>query len=145
MNCLPDTSAMVKRYFVEGGSERVLEVFFTPGMTVYAGQLVRTELASALGRRVREGSLSLHESDVLMRTFLSHERRVYTPLALTSRVQRRAESLLFRHALRAADAIHVANALELLALLSEPLIFLTADRRQADAAEAEGLTVEFVG
>ncbi len=46
--------------------------------------------------------------------------------------------------LRASDAIHVATAL-IVARDTSDLAFLTADRRQAAAAEAEGLTVVYVG
>ena len=45
---------------------------------------------------------------------------------------------------RASDAVHVATALIILRDAPD-VAFLTADRRQANAATAEGLTVIFVG
>ena len=145
MHFLPATSAMIKRYIREEQSDRVHDLLDARDAVIFAGQLVRTELASALGRRVREASISQEQAGVLMRRYLAEERRDYNAIALTEQIQFTAERLLFRHALRAADAVHVANALELRVSIAEPLVFLTADRRQADAAEAEGLAVEFVG
>jgi predicted nucleic acid-binding protein len=136
---------MLKRYVTEAGSERIEELFGADSAVIYAGQLVRTEIASALGRRIREGVLSRGDAEAVLEAFLLHQRTIYAAVAVTEHVQRSAEQLLFRHPLRAADAIHVANALELVATLRQPLVFLTADRRQADAAGAEGLAVEFVG
>jgi hypothetical protein len=53
-----------------------------------------------------------------------------------------AERLLFRHALRASDAVHIGSALILARTLPRSVPLLTADARMADAPTAEGLDVE---
>jgi len=61
-------------------------------------------------------------------------------------VLQRAERLLRKHhPLRAADAIHVATAQMVGATVGvADLLFVTADRRQASAALAEGLAVQLI-
>ena len=148
MHFLPDTSALAKRYLIENGSEVVRQLLRNPTSIVHICQLTRTEFASTLARRHRDGQLDLVGRDRLWRLFLDHEERSYETIIVTDLVQAEAERLLFSHTLRAVDAIQLASATLTSAVVAsnaESFIFLTADRRQADAAEAEGLTVEFVG
>jgi predicted nucleic acid-binding protein len=58
----------------------------------------------------------------------------------------RAAALLFRHPIRAYDAVQIASALDVAAEAGSivDFRFVTADQNQATAAGAEGLTVDFV-
>ncbi len=110
--------------------------------------VLRTELVSSFARRVREGHWSRDDAEAKFATFLGHERRDYRRVAVTPAVLVRAEALLWKHPLRAADAIHLACAQTLLAILlpgDGGLTFVTADQRQAEAAQAAGMLVEYVG
>lgn len=69
----------------------------------------------------------------------------YTVLEINHGLLSLAESLVVKGPLRALDAIHVATALTATSLTHESLQFWTADRRQAAAAEAEGLEVVLPG
>jgi len=58
-----------------------------------------------------------------------------------------AERLVHTYPLRAYDAVQIAIALQVAALmarLTPDFRFCTAARAQADAVRAEGLTVEFI-
>jgi predicted nucleic acid-binding protein len=94
------------------------------------------EVLSALNRLQRERVLSDAEYE-------SAKSRVLTDLAdltivgLTERVFRQTVICLEQAPLRASDAIHVASAIEL-----KVDLFVSADQRQCDAAEAMGLSVE---
>jgi len=52
--------------------------------------------------------------------------------------------LLGLHPLRAADALQLAAALEACEHQPKGFVFITADRRLADAAKETGFTVEFL-
>ena len=99
-----------------------------------------TELVSAIERRAREGSLSrIQRRDVLrlLDAFAEGWDQVHDILA----VRRRANALLGRHPLRAADAGQLGAALLVQELLGHPLTFVCLDERLAEAAEREGLRV----
>lgn len=148
MHFLPDTSGLAKRYLHEPGSPHVRALWRDAGNVIHVSQLTRTEFASVLARRIRDGTLDRQGLERASRLFSLHERTRYQHVALTTAIQFEAERLLFRHPLRAADAIQVATATEVARVLASSggaLTFVTADQRQATAAAAEGLAVEFVG
>jgi len=64
-----------------------------------------------------------------------------TRIALDDDVHRRVDRLLARHALRGADAVHLASAVLVHELLQEPVTFACADARLVSAARVEGLRV----
>ena len=116
------------------------------GHTLLIVRIASVEMASALGRKAREGALSVVEIARVWRLFRDHLRRQYEIVAVTDAVCGRAEQLLFAHPLRAYDAVQVGAALDAAAATSRAnLEFWTADRRQAQVAAAEGLTVRLVG
>ncbi len=129
-----DTSALTKRYVVEAGSERV-ESLFREADDLGVSVLAIPELISTLCRLVREGRLS---SD----NYQSLKSAVQADLSdadlcdLSQSTFEQAIHCLERHPLRALDALHIGSALVYL-----PDVFVSADRRQAEAAEREGLAV----
>jgi uncharacterized protein len=142
-----DTSAVVKRYVrAEANSARVRSLCSPPQRNaLLLGRATSVEVASALARRTREGTLSVAARVRRWRLFRLHWRSQYQVVDLTDEIYARGEQLLFRHPLRAYDALHVASALAVQAALPEVgLQFWTADRQQAAAARAEGLAVELL-
>lgn len=111
---------------------------------VISSVLLPLELQSAIARRVREGKLSsIMQLRLLAR--IGDNRRFWTLIGLTSEVIAATEGLLEIHSLRTLDAIHVASAQVFAAKMSGPLIFLTADKRQEQAALSVGLLVRRIG
>ena len=109
-------------------------------------RLTTVEIASAISRKFREGQLDARARSRIWRAFISHLRDQYQVIDLNDTIYARAEELVFIHALRAADAVHLACALQTAAAVTTPVFeFWTADRRQARAASAEGLGVRLVG
>jgi predicted nucleic acid-binding protein len=144
-----DTSALIRRYDRrEAGSAAVRTLCRrATGHSLLIAQVTPVEVASALARKGREGLIGPSELDQIWRLFRQHRRLQYRVLAVTEVVYARAERLLFTHSLRAYDAIQLATALaaaDLLRGLTADFRFCTADRLQANAARAEGLTVELI-
>ena len=96
-----DSSALVKRYAQETGSDWVIETTEPEaGHTLYIARITAVEVISAITRRQRGGSLS--ETDVAIassdfRHDLSHQYRV---VEVTSTVLSQAMQLAEKHALR---------------------------------------------
>ena len=135
-----DTSALVKRYVDEAGRRDVLRLLRR--YDVGTSAIVPVELRSALRRRVAEGTLDEdHVPEILKRVAM--ERGFWALIDVSSNVLAAAETLVATHPLRALDAIHVASAQLFAARLPAPeLVFVSADKRQTDAAAALGLTVK---
>jgi predicted nucleic acid-binding protein len=132
-----DASALVKLFVPEPESD-TLNQALVGSEDVILSELALTEMAAALGRRTREGRLTLAESRRLYReaTKLAASCR---RAELTPPIHRRAERLLLTSKevpLRALDALHVALALD-----AEAATLVTYDPRLRDAAASQGLFV----
>ncbi len=132
-----DASALTKRYASEPGRERVLGLFALAGELVVAAHC-QTEVASALLRRRREGSLPPAEFDRAWAAARSDVADM-TRVPLDAHVERFAFAAMDCGPLRAMDALHVGSALAACVDL-----FVTADRRQAYVAQRLGLQTELV-
>jgi uncharacterized protein len=138
-----DTSALAKRYLPEPGSAE-FDAFFVARRRALISRLVVIELKCLLRRRTRMGEIDAgyeqratkaFEDDVLA-GFL-----VVEPLADQHGLGARALiDRLAAHPLRTLDALHLA-----IAQGRGVRLFATADRRQADAAQALGMEVATFG
>lgn len=132
MKTVFDSSALAKRYIAELGSENVDDILQNStqlGLSI----LCVPEIVSALNRRVREGVLPSAAYEQV-KAQLAADVADAVVLQLTPDVVARAVTLLETNVLRAMDALPVAGALAWRADL-----FVTADRRQFDAAQRAGL------
>jgi predicted nucleic acid-binding protein len=102
--------------------------------------LAVTEVASALGRRLRQGALTREVARRVHRAILGGlDGGVYRRVELTRDAHREAERLLLgavAQPLRAADALHLA-----LAASARAASLASFDARLAAAARAAGLAV----
>ena len=137
-----DTSALVKRYVDEKGRREVLQLLRRH--TCVTSVVLPIELRSALRRRVTEGTIDTAHLPGLQKR-LAADRAYWTLVEIRRDVLFNAERLVSNHPLRALDAIHVASA-QLFArrLLISPLVFVSADYRQTEAAEAIGLAPKLI-
>ena len=90
---------------------------------------------------------SERQRERLWQRFRLHWRNQYDVTALDESILRRAERLLFRHPLRAYDAVQIATAIQVVragSTAGSDVLFCTADAGQRQAAVAEGLGVEFI-
>ncbi len=138
-----DASAIVRAYFADEPAHAAMrDRLLTSDEAMVSSEIVAVEVASAAWRAHRAGRVK--RADVVVERF-DHHRSVDGPLALITLVPARtlpaARDMVDRHPLTTLDAIHIAVALD----LPGEVTFLTADRRQADAAVETGLAVELVG
>jgi uncharacterized protein len=137
VNLYLDTSALVKLYVEEDGSESVARWVAGAGL-VATSRVAYPEARAALARRKREGAIT---SPGLKRVVgdLDRDMASLVIVELTEAVARAAGQLAERRGLRGFDAIHLASAIELGRLLEIPPSFAAADARLMSAAAAEGL------
>jgi predicted nucleic acid-binding protein len=131
-----DTSALVKLYISEPGSERMCEVA-ARGETIAASVLAFAEIHATFARRSREELLLPAELEQLRLGFAEDWEKL-TQMPVGAAVLKLVPGLCERHPLRGADAVHLASAL----LLHEEgleILFACSDRHLLGAAAAEGL------
>jgi predicted nucleic acid-binding protein len=115
-----DSSALAKRYVHEQGSVWVRETTASvSGHLIHISLLTVAEIASALARRRREGSLSISERDRLFGAFLVDCARSYLLMRVEEDVIQHAVVLMTQHPLRTVDAIQVSTAIRLSQALRE--------------------------
>lgn len=107
-----DTSALVKLFVPEPESDSLNQALLG-ARGVILSDLALTEMASALGRRTREGVLTRRQASHLHREALKLTASC-RHVELTPPVHRRAEQLLLSvpMPIRALDALHLATAIE---------------------------------
>lgn len=136
-----DTSALVKYYYPEVGSERV-EAILLKAKRIYLCQVAVTEFASALMRKVRTATLEVEKQVIMWNAFLDD---LHTG-------QMELIPLDERHYLKAAemirdfgkkDGIGTLDSLQLVAALDVPdTKFISADKFLSGLAVKMGLSVE---
>jgi len=137
-----DSSALVKLYVRESGRPEVLRLLRKH--EIVASAILPIEVRGALRRRAAENSIDNSRLPAALQQ-MAADRMQWALLAVSKEVLDRAEQIVARHAARTLDAIHIASAQEFEARLRAEVPFVSADRRQAEAAEAAGLLVRLVG
>ena len=132
-----DTSAFVKRYVSEAGTDTVLEWCDQASEIILSG-IALPELISAFCRLQREARITDTQYRQL-KSLLLADIEDAAICDLTPTVLAQAISSLEKNVLRGMDAIHIGSAVALKAD-----VFISADKRQLDAAARMGLRVESV-
>jgi len=137
MNVLFDASAMFKRYSGEEGVSRVLQLQALAS-AITAAVHCKTEVASALTRQWREGAFSDAEYERVLAD-IHADFNALAVMPLTSQAERYAIAAMRLVTLRGMDALHIGTA-----QAARVDLFVTADKRQAAAAQAVGLKTELI-
>ncbi|RYX96651.1 MAG: PIN domain-containing protein [Comamonadaceae bacterium] len=137
MRVLMDTSALFKRYNIEGGRDRVIALGERASELIIASHC-RLEIASALNRQVHDGALNAEDYARIM-VIVAEDFEDFDVIAIDERVEGFSLSAMEVSRLRAMDALHIGTA-----KAAHVDLFVTADRRQANAAQAVGLKTEWI-
>ena len=134
-----DASALVPLIVAEADSDLV-RGWLSDDDHIVTWVWTRTEITGAIERRTREGSISrLRRREVLDR--LGALADTWDEVTEVLAVRARADALLARHPLRAADAGQLGAALLVQEQLAGSLTFACRDQRLVSAADLEGLRV----
>lgn len=132
-----DSSALFKRYNDEAGRAQVLAVGERASELMVAAHC-KSEIAAALNRQRHEGWVSATDYTRIM-AVVNSDFADFTAVGLDARVESHALAAMEKAPLRAADALHIASA-----QAARVDLFVTADRRQAEAAQLAGLKTELI-
>ncbi len=134
-----DTSALVP-LAVEEATSVACRRLLRERADVVVWALTRTEMASAIWRRARDGDLDMAAVPRVLSRIAALAVR-WAEITDVDLVRDRAERLLAQHALRAADALQLAAALVLTRERPRNRDFVTADGALARAAASEGFRI----
>ena len=137
MRVLMDTSALYKRYNAEAGRDQVLAAGERASEVVVAAHC-KAEIASALNRQRHDGLVNADDYARIM-SVVQSDFEDFTLVPLDGRVEAHAISAMQTGRLRAMDAVHIGTA-----QMARVDLFVTADPRQALAAQAVGLKTELI-
>ncbi len=142
-----DSSALVKRYVAETGTDWVTQLCVPDaGHTLYTVRISGAEIVAALFLRARAGGAVVSDAQAAVTRLKTHLHSRYQVVEVTEHLVDRAMALAERRGLRGYDAVQLAAALELQSVRDsvalEPIVFVCADDRLNAAAIAEGLIVE---
>lgn len=129
-----DSSALVKRFIREAGTDEVLAQC-DRATELAVAVIAVPEVISAFRRLVREGRLGEAQYAAL-KADLGADLADAVLCETSPQVVQRAIAALEAHRLRAMDALHIAAA-----LVGTADVFVSADARQCAAAAALGLEV----
>jgi predicted nucleic acid-binding protein len=142
-----DSSALVKRYIVEIGTNWVNQVL-NPATRhrIHVARITEVEVAAALIRRVHTKSISQADAAKAKKQFDQEMQTCYRIVEITPAVFRSAAQLAVTHEIRAYDAVQLAAAVVVhsrrTARKLPPLTLAASDQELLAAAKAEGLLVE---
>lgn len=133
-----DTSALVKRYHREPGSDRINAIFDDQDNVLIISELAIVEMASALQRKRNRGEITLHAMNGAMAQFDNAVLNDLIVLGFRSGFIQQARDLVRQRSLRTLDALQLTAALEFSALAP---VFVCADEGLCRTASDVGLVV----
>jgi len=134
-----DTSALVKRYYEEPGTEAV-DALIEGDDTVVISSLSVVETVSAFRRKYNRTTVSEPEINRLLSAFFEEALTKFVIVPMAESVLQLAFTLVLDGDLRTLDSLQLSTALGL-DTDDELLRFVTADAELATVAEANGLPV----
>jgi uncharacterized protein len=141
-----DSSALVKRYVAESGSDWVQAVCDpTAGHALYTVRISGAEIVAALFQAAHTGALSLADAQTAAHQFKQDFERRYQIIEVTAQLVDAARALTPVYRLKGYAAVQLAAALAIhqarQAMSLPALVFVCADEVMNTAADAEGLPV----
>lgn len=134
-----DTSALIKRYVEEEGTEYV-DSLWDDASIVVTSVVAYAEIITAFSKKLTEGVLSVKEyNNIVLKFKEDYEQLILVPVSMD--LNKLIEELIKRHPIRWGEAIHLASALIFVTSESPKPVFACFDSILNQAAIEEGLTL----
>lgn len=134
-----DTSALVKRYAPEPGTEAVDALIDASDSRIVITSLTVVETTSAARRKYNSGTFSERDVSSLLATFYREATTDFAIVPLDESVMAAALDLVLQHDLRTLDSLQLSSA-EILAEEFEDYAFVCADTDLLNVASARSLS-----
>ena len=135
-----DTSALVKCYIEEPGSDKVQECL-DRATVIAVSRLAYIEMLSALVRRRPSLRNCPDDQFKLLLESFRRDWKHFTVLGINEETLLHSDRLIETHCLRGADSIHLSTALSFQIVTKNPILFVASDRELLKAASAERLMI----
>ncbi len=140
-----DTSALMKRYWTEAGSDVVAELFDGLGDSdaLATSQLTVLEMNSALARLLESRQMDRGEYQRILERFTQDiDYYGFTVMSVPNELFSEAIGIVRGYSLRALDALHFASAIASSGLSSsQELYMVSADRKIVEACDRYGMLI----
>lgn len=135
MNLFFDTSALVKLFSTEAGSEQVKKIIADPNHKIWVSELAAIEIFCAIYRKARSNQIPYSNVDKILHA-IEKQFEAFVIIPLASGVVEEAKLLLKKfgqdHGLRTLDALHLASFKQ----MAEPnWQFVSSDRNQVNVSK----------
>ncbi len=134
-----DSSALVKRYIEEPGSDKMRSLL-EEDQVFATSRLTYPEILSAFTRKHRTGELSRAKYNGLLRDFESAW-GIFLIIEFGKVLMPAIKKIIAQHGLKGADGIHLASATWLRSASKDEIVFVTSDQALLEAARKEGLNI----
>ncbi len=136
MNLFFDTSALIKRYISESGSNKVDELFNITDQ-IFVSSVTKIEANSTLKRLQSEKAIS-NETYRTLRTEIGYDFLHFTVVPLSNTIEEIALELIDKYQLKTLDSIQLAS---LLFLKESVYQFIVSDIKLKKTAISENIQV----
>lgn len=137
-----DTSAIIKLYHHEVGSEWMEAIFNDANAIIVISELTRVEFYSAMLKKVRTGDITNEAKEEAIKNFEKDGHDKFILTLLDSRIFKEAQKLLYKYgndySIRTLDAIQLAACLH---DKTDGIRFICADVHLLKICELEGLDI----
>lgn len=133
-----DTSALVKRYHLEKGSETVNSIVDNPDNALVISSLSIAEFVSTFTRKLHEGGITGDDIHACLSEFSKDIMSSFLIVDLERRHINKGVALILKHNIRTLDSLQLAVFLNL-SNISPNMV--TSDKALAEAAQKEGFSV----
>lgn len=136
MNLYFDTSALIKKYIDERGSDRVDELL-EKADDVYISSILEIETISTFNRLLLEKAISTNDYKLLKSEFET-DLQFFKIVNLDETIILKAKNIIEIYKLKSLDAIHLASAV---ALSGDADYFIVCDDKLIKSGRKEGLKI----
>ncbi len=135
-----DSSALVKRYHQEIGTEVIDNIIETNYEQIFISSIALIEIIATLRRKVKERKISKNRFIKLKSAFLYDVEKRYTLIPLDDSVLADALHIAEKRGCKSLDSLQLASAIKT-KLIDEKIIFVCADKQLLKYAKNEGFEV----
>lgn len=138
-----DSSALLKRYRTEHGTELVNSLFSgrVEGEVFVTSHITSLEIESVAARALKGRILDERAHGVLLALFAKDVQEQVIALPVQTALISEAAEAARRHALRAADSIHLATALRVKQSAPDDTVVVASDKELLQASKDEGFRI----
>ena len=131
-----DTSALVKKYIAEKGSENADKLFLSAS-EIYISIIGHVEAISSFRRLLLEKEIAKKDYEQL-KSEIAQDFQFFNVIDVSSETVSSAVRVIDKYQLKSLDSLHLASALEMKADID---YFISSDQKLLNAAKKEGFKV----